>query len=55
MTRSPVYNPKRSQVGTSAPEFVDIDEIAGLDDLEFTTPPAGSPIGVVTQPEIVRV
>jgi hypothetical protein len=55
MTGSPVDNPDRSQVGTSGPEFIDIDEIDGLDDLEFTTPPAGSPTGVATQPEIVWV
>jgi hypothetical protein len=55
MTGSPVDNPDRSQVGTSGPEFIDIDEIDGLDDLEFTMPPAGSPTGVATQPETVWV
>jgi hypothetical protein len=29
MTGSPVDNPDRSQVGTSGPEFIDIDEIVG--------------------------
>jgi hypothetical protein len=55
MTGSPVDNPERIQVGTSGPEFIDVDEIVGLDDLEFTMPPVGSPTGVVTQPEAVWV
>jgi hypothetical protein len=55
MTGSPVDNLERSQVGTSGPKFIDIDEISRLDDLEFTMPPAGSPTGVATQPEIVWV
>ena len=31
MTRSPTDNPDRSHVGTSGLEFIDIDEISGLD------------------------
>jgi hypothetical protein len=50
MIGSPVDNPDRSQVGTSSPEFIDIDEIVGLDDLEFTMPPIGSPTDAETQP-----
>jgi hypothetical protein len=54
MTGSPADNPDGSQTGPSGPEFIDIDEIIGLDDPEFTTPPTRSPTGVLTQPEIVR-
>jgi hypothetical protein len=53
MTISPVDKPERIQVGTSDPEFIDVDEIVRLDDIEFTTPLAGSPLGVATQPEVV--
>jgi hypothetical protein len=53
MTRLPDDNPDESQMGPSGPEFIDIDEITGLDDLEFTMPPVGSPTGVSTQPETV--
>jgi hypothetical protein len=53
MTRLPADNPDESQMGPSGPEFIDIDEITGLDDPEFTMPPAGSPTGVSTQPETV--
>jgi hypothetical protein len=42
-------NPDRSQMGPSGLEFIDIDEITGLDDPEFTMPPARSPTGVSTQ------
>jgi hypothetical protein len=55
MTGSPVDNPKRIQVGTSGPELIDVDEIFGLDGLEFTTSSAGSSIGVTTQLEMGRV
>jgi hypothetical protein len=41
-------------VRISGPEFIDVDEPTGLDDLEFTTPPGGSPVGVATQPKIVQ-
>jgi hypothetical protein len=41
-------------VGPSGPEFIDLDEIIGLDDPEFTTSPVRSPIGVSAQPEIVE-
>jgi hypothetical protein len=53
MTRLPVDDPDEIQTGPSGPEFIDIDELIGLDDPKFTTPPGGSPIGVSTQPEIV--
>jgi hypothetical protein len=39
MTRLPADNPDESQIGPSGPELIDIDEITGLDDPEFTTPP----------------
>jgi hypothetical protein len=35
-------NLDRIQTGPSNPEFIDLDEITRLDDLEFTMPPAGS-------------
>jgi len=54
-TSSPANNPERIQVGTSGPEFIDVDKIVGLDDLEFNMPPVGSPTGVVTQLEVVWV
>jgi hypothetical protein len=38
----------------SGPEFIDLDEITGLDDPEFTTPPVGSPTGVSAQPGTSR-
>jgi hypothetical protein len=53
-TGSPVDNPEISQVGPSGPEFIDLDEITGLDDPEFTIPPFGSLTGVSTQPGIVE-
>jgi hypothetical protein len=53
MTRLPVDNPDESQIGPSGPELIDVDEITGLDDPEFTTPPTRSPTSVSTQPEIV--
>jgi len=37
----------------SGPELIGIDEITGLDDLEFTAPLTGSLTGVLTQPKIV--
>jgi hypothetical protein len=46
MTRLHVDDPDESQTGPSGPEFINIDELTGLDDLEFTTPPARSPTGV---------
>jgi len=44
-------NPDRIQVGPRGLEFIDIDEITGLDILEFTTSPTGSSTGVSSQPE----
>jgi hypothetical protein len=43
-----------SQAGPSGPEFIDLDQIAGLDDPEFTMSLVGSPTGVLAQPEIVE-
>jgi hypothetical protein len=40
MTRLHADNPDEIQTGPSGPEFIDIDEITGLDDPEFTMPPA---------------
>jgi hypothetical protein len=51
----PADNPDESQIGPSGPELIDVDEIVGLDDPEFTTPPTGSPTGVSAQPETVGV
>lgn len=53
MTRLPDDNPDESQIGPSGHELIDVDEIAGLDDLEFTTPLVGLPTGVSTQLETV--
>jgi hypothetical protein len=53
MTGLPADNLDRSQTGPSDLEFIDLDEITGLDNLEFTMPPSGSPIGVSAQPYIV--
>jgi hypothetical protein len=47
-------NPDRSQMGPSGPKFIDLDDITGLDDPEFTTPPIGSPTGVSAQPGTVE-
>jgi hypothetical protein len=54
MARLPEDNPDESQTGPSGPEFIDLDEITGLDDPEFTTPPVGSPTGVSAQPGTVE-
>jgi hypothetical protein len=53
-TGSPTDNPDGSRAGPSSPEFIDLDEITGLDDPEFTTPPVGSSTGVSAQPEIIE-
>jgi hypothetical protein len=37
MERLPTDNPDEIQTGPSDPEFIDLDEITGLDDPEFTT------------------
>ena len=42
-------------MGTSDLEFIDVDELSKLDDLEFTTSPSGSPICVAIQPDVVQV
>jgi hypothetical protein len=47
-------NPGVSQAGPSNPEFIYLDEITWLDDLEFTTPLVGSPTSVLAQPDIVK-
>jgi hypothetical protein len=44
----------RSQTGPSGPEFIDLDEITGLDNHEFAIPLTGSQTGVLAQPEIVE-
>jgi hypothetical protein len=54
MTRIPTNNPDESQIGPSSPELIDIDEITGLNNPEFTSPPAGSSTGVLTQPETFK-
>jgi hypothetical protein len=46
MPRLPADNPDESQTGPSDPEFIDLDEITRLDDLEFTTPPTRLSIDV---------
>jgi len=45
-TGSLTDSPDGSRVGPSSPEFIDLDEITRLDDLEFTMPLVGSLIGV---------
>jgi hypothetical protein len=52
---SPVDKPEISQVVTSGPEFIDIDEIVGLGDLEFMTSSVGLSASVANQPEKVWV
>jgi hypothetical protein len=54
MPRLPADNPDESQMGPSGPEFIDLDEITGLDDPEFTMPPTGSPTNVSAQPGTVE-
>jgi hypothetical protein len=54
MPMLPANNPDEIQIGPSGPELIDVDEIVGLDDPEFTTPPAGSPTGVSAQPKTVE-
>jgi hypothetical protein len=51
----PVDNPDEIQISPSGPELIDIDEIARLDDPEFTTPRARSTTCVSAQLEIVGV
>jgi hypothetical protein len=51
MTRVPDDNPDESRISPSDPEWIDVDEIAGLDDLEFTTTPTKLLTCVSTQLE----
>ena len=53
MARLPEDNSDRSHMGPSDPEFIDLDEITGLEYPEFTTPPAISSTGVSAQSETV--
>jgi hypothetical protein len=55
MPRILTDNPEESPVGPSDPDFINLDNINGSDDLESMIPPAGSPTGITTQPEEVRV
>jgi len=54
MKSVPADNPIEIQVGPSDPEPIQIEEIIGLDNPEFSTPQARSLGGVSAQPEIVR-
>jgi hypothetical protein len=54
MTGLPADNPDRSQMGPSGPEFIDLDEITGLDNPEFAMPPPDHRQVFSAQPEIVR-
>jgi hypothetical protein len=51
---SPLVNLHGSRVGPSRLEFIDLDEIIRLDELEVTTPPVRSLIGVSSQLEIIE-
>jgi hypothetical protein len=51
----PADNPNEIQIDPSGPELIGIDEIIGLDDPKFTTPPFESSIGVSALPNIVGV
>jgi hypothetical protein len=42
MTRIPTDDPDERWTDPSGSKFIDIDEITGLDDPEFTTPPTQS-------------
>jgi hypothetical protein len=46
MSRLPKDNLDRIQTGPSGPEFIDLDKITGLDDLEFTMSLSRSPTSV---------
>jgi hypothetical protein len=50
MARLPTDNPNEIQTRPSGPEFIDLNEINGLYELEFTMPPAGSPTCILAQP-----
>jgi hypothetical protein len=54
MERLPADNPDEDQMGPSSPEFINLDEITGLDNPELTTPPAGSTTGILAQPGTVE-
>jgi hypothetical protein len=54
MSRLPADNPNESQTGLSGPEFIDLDEITGLDDPEFTTSSARSSTGILAQPGTIE-
>jgi hypothetical protein len=54
MTSLPDDNPDESEVGLGGPQFIDIDQIIGLDNPKFKTPSARSSTGVSAQPKTVR-
>jgi hypothetical protein len=47
-------NPYEIHTRPNNPEFIDLDEITGLDDPEFTTPPTISPTNVSAQPKTIE-
>jgi hypothetical protein len=55
MARLPKDNPDESQIGPSGPKLIDVDEITGLDDPEFTTLSVELPTGVLAQLETIGV
>jgi hypothetical protein len=55
MPRLPTDSPEEIPMGPSGPEFIDLDNINGLDDPESTMPLVGSPTGIAMQPEAVGV
>jgi hypothetical protein len=55
MPRLPTDSLEESPAGPSDPEFIDLDNINGLDEPEFTMPPAGSLTGIATQSETAGV
>jgi hypothetical protein len=55
LPRLPTDSPEEILAGPSGPDFMNLDNINGSDDPESTMPPAGSSVGVTTQPETGRV
>jgi hypothetical protein len=55
LPRISTHSPEEIPTEPSDPDFINLDNTNGSDDPESTTPPANSPTGMTTQPEIGRV
>jgi hypothetical protein len=53
--RLPTDSPKEILVDPSGPNFINLDNTNGSDELESTIPPSNPPTGPMNQPEVGRV